>query len=70
MPGRTHAETEELLKEGYRRLLREESNGIKTNVKQTAFDLNVPYTTLRSRFLNIHKPTQEAHASHYIVLHT
>ena len=33
------------------------------NVKQTAFDLNVPYTTLWSRFLNIHKPTQEAHAS-------
>ena len=58
-----HAETEDLLKEGYYCLLHEESNGIKINVKQTAFDLNVPYTTLWSCFLNIHKPTQEAHAS-------
>ena len=59
----TCAETEECLKEGCHRLLREESNGIKINVKQRAFDLNVPYTTLWSHFLNIHKPTQEAHAS-------
>ena len=63
MPGRMCAETEELLKEGCHCLLCEESNGIKINVKQTAFDLNIPYTTLWSRFLNIHKPTQEAHAS-------
>ena len=63
MPGHMCAETEELLKEGCHHLLCEESNGIKINVKQTAFDLNVPYTTLWSCFLNIHKPTQETHAS-------
>ena len=51
VPERTRIETEELLQEGCRRLIREKSNGIKINVKQTAFDLNVPYTTLRSRFL-------------------
>ena len=37
------AETEELLKEGCRHLLCEESNGIKINVKQTAFDLPLFY---------------------------
>ena len=42
MPGRTRAETEELLKESCRRLLRE-SNGIVINVKQTAFDLRLFY---------------------------
>lgn len=63
MPEHMHAETEELLKEGCCRLIHEKSNGIKINVKQTAFDLNVPYTTLWSRFCNIHKPAQEAHAS-------
>lgn len=60
---RTWEETEELLKEGCSRLIRKKCNGIKINIKQTASDLNVPYTTLRSRFLNIHKPAQEAHAS-------
>ena len=60
---KSRIEIEELLKEGCRRLLREKRNGIKINVKQTAFDLNIPYTTLRSRFLNIHKPAQEAHTT-------
>jgi hypothetical protein len=55
MSVRTRDETEELLREGCCRLVRKKSNGIKINVKQTAYDLNVPYTTLRSRFLNIHK---------------
>ena len=58
-----HAGTEELLKEGCHHLLCEESNGIKIDVKQSAFELNVPYTILGSHFLNIHKLTQEAHAS-------
>ena len=60
---KSRVETEELLKEGCRRLLCEKRNGIKINIKQTAFDLNIPYTTLRSRFLNIHKPAQEAHTT-------
>ena len=66
MPKRTQDhENEELLKEGCRCLICEKSNGIKINVKQTAFNLGVPlaYTTLRSRFLNIHKPAKEAHTS-------
>ena len=49
MPQRMRVETEELLQEGCRRLIREKSNGIKINVKQTASDLKVPYTTLRNR---------------------
>jgi hypothetical protein len=63
MPERTRTETEKLLQEGCRRLIREKRNGIKINIKQTAFDLNVPYTTLRNRFLNSNKPAKEAHAS-------
>ena len=63
MPERTRHETEELLKEGCLHLIHKKRNGIKINVKQTAYDLNIPYTTLRSRFLNIHKPAQEAHSS-------
>ena len=63
MPECTHVDTEELLKEGCCCLIREKCNGIKINVKQTALDLNVPYTTLWSRFLNVHKPAWEAHAS-------
>ncbi|KAF8222602.1 hypothetical protein L208DRAFT_1413145 [Tricholoma matsutake] len=52
---RARHETEELLKEGCRRIIREKRNGIKINVKQTACDLNIPYSTLRACFLNIHK---------------
>jgi len=52
---------EELLKKGCRQLAREKQNGIKTNIKQTASKLGVPYTTLRARFLNIHKTRHEGH---------
>ena len=63
MPEHMCVETEELLKESCHHLIHEKRNGMKINVKQTAFDLNIPYTTLWSRFLNIHKPAQEAYAS-------
>jgi hypothetical protein len=54
---------EELLKEGCRRLTleRQTSGNGKPNIKKMAQDLKVPYTTLRARFLNVHKPRHEAH---------
>jgi hypothetical protein len=60
---RTSDETEALLQEGCRRLIREKRNGIKINIAQTARDLDVVYGTLRTRFLNIHKSAREAHAT-------
>jgi hypothetical protein len=61
---RKHAgKTEELLKEGCRRLTLEKQNGNKINIKEMAAHLKVPYTTLRARFLNVHKSRPEAHIS-------
>src|SRR6266852_4228567 len=57
------AKTEELLKEGCRQLTLKKPNGSKVNIKGIAALLKVAYTTLRSRFLNIHKPCHEAHTA-------
>lgn len=57
------AKTEELLKEGCRQLTLKKQNGSKVNIKGMAAHLKVAYTTLRSRFLNIHKPCHEAHTA-------
>jgi hypothetical protein len=56
------AKAEELLKEGCRQLTLEKQNGGKVNIKKMAAHLKVPYTTLRARFLNVHKPHHKAHA--------
>jgi hypothetical protein len=65
MTSRNHhvKETEELLREGCHRLTIEKQNGGKLNIKKMAIDLKVPYTTLRARFLNVHKPRPEAHTA-------
>jgi hypothetical protein len=47
---RTSDETEALLQEGCRRLIREKRNGIKINIAQTARDLDVVYGTLRTSY--------------------
>ena len=54
---------EELLKDGCRKLTLEKQNGGKGNIKEMATRLKVSYTTLRARFLNVHKPRHEAHAA-------
>jgi hypothetical protein len=56
-------ETEELLKEGCRQLTLEKQNGGKINIKKMATHLDVPYTTLHARFLNVHKSRNEAHTT-------
>ena len=50
MPEHMCVETEELLKEGCHHLICKKSNDIKINIKQTAFNLNVPYTTFGVTF--------------------
>ena len=54
-------ETQALLAEGCCRLSHDRANGIKLNIKKTASELGAPYTSLRNRFLNIHKPHHKAH---------
>jgi hypothetical protein len=63
MPTHTEnaAKVEELLHKGCCWLAHEKQNGIKINIKQTAVELGVPYTTLRACFLNIHKSRREGH---------
>ena len=63
-PQKQHAaETEKLLREGCRQLTLDKQNGGKVNIKAVATCLTVPYTTLRARFLNAHKPRHEAHGA-------
>ena len=61
-PG-TDTGLEALLTGGCRCLSHKVQNGVKINIKQTAHDLGIlhAYTTLRNRFLNLHKTRQEAH---------
>ena len=54
---------EELLREGCRQLTLEKQNGGKVNIKEVATRLDIPYTTLRARFLNVHKSRREARAA-------
>ena len=55
-------EQEAHLQEGCRQLARKKSNGLRINIKAKAVELNVPYTILYSRFKDVHKPCNEAHA--------
>ena len=59
---------EELLKEGCHQLTLQKQNGNKLNIKEMASHLKVPYTTLRARFLNVHKSRHEAHTSQQFLL--
>jgi len=62
IPRRRNAgNTEKSLKEGCRLLTLEKQKGGKINVKNTAVQLGIPYSTLYARFRNIHKPRREAH---------
>ncbi len=55
------AKVEELLHKGCCWLSDEKRNGINVNIKQTACELGVPYTTLHACFLNVHKSHHKGH---------
>jgi hypothetical protein len=52
---------EKLIKDGCRQLNAKAASGLRPNISQVARELNVPYGTLRNRFLGITRAPKEAH---------